>query len=96
LPGQVPDEVRAERQARFMHAQEKISRKRLKRKVGSVQQVLIDEVGSSVAIGRSSADAPEIDGKVYVHGAAGLKPGQFVQVRIGKTQAHDLHGELAG
>jgi ribosomal protein S12 methylthiotransferase len=96
LPGQVPDEVRAERQARFMHTQEKISRKRLKRKVGSVQQVLIDEVGSSVAVGRSSADAPEIDGKVFVHGAAGLKPGQFVQVRIGKAQAHDLHGELAG
>jgi len=95
LPGQLPEEIRNERQARFMKTQEKISRKRLKRKVGSVQRVLIDEVGPSVAIGRSSADAPEIDGKVYIHGATGLKPGQFVDVRIGKAQAHDLHGVIA-
>jgi ribosomal protein S12 methylthiotransferase len=95
LPGQLPDDVRAERQARFMKAQEKISRRRLKRKVGTVQQVLIDEVGPSVAVGRSRADAPEIDGKVFIHGAAGLKPGQFADVRILKTEAHDLHGEIA-
>ncbi|MFN9739537.1 MAG: 30S ribosomal protein S12 methylthiotransferase RimO, partial [Pseudomonadota bacterium] len=95
LPGQLPDDVRAEREARFMKAQEKISRRRLKRKVGTVQQVLIDEVGASVAVGRSRADAPEIDGKVFIHGAAGLKPGQFVDVRILKTEAHDLHGEIA-
>jgi ribosomal protein S12 methylthiotransferase len=95
LPGQLPDDVRAEREARFMKAQEKISRRRLKRKVGTVQQVLIDEVGASVAVGRSRADAPEIDGKVFIHGAAGLKPGHFVNVRILKTEAHDLHGEIA-
>ncbi len=95
LPGQLPDDVRAEREARFMKAQEKISRRRLKRKVGTVQQVLIDEVGASVAVGRSRAAAPEIDGKVFIHGAAGLKPGQFVDVRILKTEAHDLHGEIA-
>ena len=94
LPGQLPDALRAERQARFMKAQEKISRRRLKRKVGTTQQVLIDEVGPSVAIGRSRADAPEIDGKVFIHGAAGLKPGQFVDVRILKAEAHDLHGEV--
>jgi ribosomal protein S12 methylthiotransferase len=95
LPGQLPDDVRAERQARFMKAQEKISRRRLKRKVGTRQQVLIDEVGPSVAIGRSRADAPEIDGKVFIHGAAALKPGQFVEARILKTEAHDLQGEIA-
>jgi ribosomal protein S12 methylthiotransferase len=95
LPGQLPDDVREERQARFMKTQEKISRKRLKQKAGSVQQVLVDEVGPSVATGRSRADAPEIDGKVYIHGAQGLKPGQFVDVRILKAQAHDLHGEIA-
>ncbi|MCE3002057.1 MAG: 30S ribosomal protein S12 methylthiotransferase RimO [Xanthomonadaceae bacterium] len=94
LPGQLPDALRAERQARFMKAQEKISRRRLKRKVGTTQRVLVDEVGPSVAIGRSRADAPEIDGKVFIHGAAGLKPGQFVDVRILKTEAHDLHGEV--
>jgi ribosomal protein S12 methylthiotransferase len=96
LPDPVPEEVREERQARFMKVQEKISRRRLKRKVGTTQRVLIDEVGTSVAIGRSAADAPEIDGRVYVHGAKGLKPGQFVDVLIEKTQAHDLHGRLAG
>jgi ribosomal protein S12 methylthiotransferase len=95
LPGQLPAGVREERQARFMKTQEKISRKRLKRKVGSVQQVLIDEAGPSVAVGRSRADAPEIDGKVYIHGAKSLKPGQFVEVRILKAEAHDLHGEIA-
>jgi ribosomal protein S12 methylthiotransferase len=95
LPGQLPADVREERQARFMKTQEKISRKRLKRKVGSVQQVLIDEAGPSVAVGRSRADAPEIDGKVYIHGAKSLKSGQFVEVRILKAEAHDLHGEIA-
>ncbi|HQX25976.1 MAG TPA: hypothetical protein PLE37_13455 [Pseudomonadota bacterium] len=46
-------------------------------------------------MGRSSADAPEIDGKVYVHGAVRLKPGQFIDVRIERAEAHDLHGSLA-
>jgi ribosomal protein S12 methylthiotransferase len=95
LPGALPDALREERRARFMKAQEKISRRRLKRKVGTVQQVLVDEVGPSVAVGRSRADAPEVDGKVYVHGASGLRPGQFVDVRIVKAEAHDLHGEIA-
>jgi ribosomal protein S12 methylthiotransferase len=95
LPGALPDDVREERRARFMKTQEKISRRRLKRKVGSVQQVLVDEVGPSVAVARTRADAPEVDGKVYVHGIAGLRPGQFVDVRIVKAEAHDLHAESA-
>ncbi|HQY37602.1 MAG TPA: 30S ribosomal protein S12 methylthiotransferase RimO, partial [Pseudomonadota bacterium] len=66
LPDPVPEERKQERLARFMATQEAISAARLCRKVGSVQQVLVDEVGASVAVGRSSADAPEIDGKVYV------------------------------
>ncbi|HQX26076.1 MAG TPA: 30S ribosomal protein S12 methylthiotransferase RimO, partial [Pseudomonadota bacterium] len=66
LPDPVPEERKQERLARFMATQEAISAARLRRKVGSVQQVLVDEVGASVAVGRSSADAPEIDGKVYV------------------------------
>jgi ribosomal protein S12 methylthiotransferase len=92
LPDPVPEPVKAERRARFMQAQEKISRRRLKRKLGSVLQVLIDEVGPTVATGRSSADAPEIDGKVYVHGAGKVKPGQFLSVRIERSEQHDLHG----
>ena len=95
LPDPVPEERKQERLARFMATQEAISAARLRRKVGSVQQVLVDEVGASVAVGRSSADAPEIDGKVYVHGAAKLKPGQFIEVRIERAEAHDLHGTLA-
>ena len=95
LPDPVPEERKQERLARFMATQEAISAARLCRKVGSVQQVLVDEVGASVAVGRSSADAPEIDGKVYVHGAAKLKTGQFIDVRIERAEAHDLHGALA-
>ncbi len=96
LPGAIDPEEQQDRLARFMKRQEKISRKRLKAKVGSVQPVLVDEVGPSVAVGRSRADAPEIDGKVYIHGAAKLKPGQIVEVKIEKADQHDLHGRLAG
>ena len=92
LPDPVPEALREERRGRFMAAQERISAARLLRKVGSVQRVLIDAVGASVAEGRSAADAPEIDGKVFVSGAQGVKPGQFVEVRIERTAEHDLYG----
>jgi len=62
LEGQLPDDLREERRARFMQVQEEISARRLQRKVGSRQRVLLDEVGPTVALGRSAADAPEIDG----------------------------------
>jgi ribosomal protein S12 methylthiotransferase len=92
LPGMLPDEVREERRARFMAVQAEISRARLARKVGSTQRVLIDEVGPSGAIGRSSADAPEIDGLVYVKTRRKLAVGEFVDVRITAAEEHDLHG----
>jgi ribosomal protein S12 methylthiotransferase len=96
LPDAVPAEVREERRARFMEAQQTISTARLKRKVGSVQRVLIDEVGPTVATGRSRADAPEIDGLVYVKtGRRKLAVGDFVDVRIRSSDEHDLHGALA-
>src|SRR5690349_11379372 len=66
LDGAMPDEVKAERYQRLMAHQQKISARRLKRKVGTRQQVIIDEVGPTVAKGRSKGDAPEIDGTVYV------------------------------
>ena len=94
LPDAVPDAVREERRARFMAVQEKISTQRLKRKVGSTLTVLVDEVGDNKAVGRSSADAPEIDGVVHIRKAAGIKSGDFVQVRITRADTHDLHGEL--
>ena len=94
LPDAVPDEVREERRARFMATQEKISAQRLKRKVGSTVTVLVDEAGDNRAVGRSSADAPEIDGVVHIRKAASTKAGDFVKVRITRADTHDLHGEL--
>jgi len=96
LPGQLPDEVREERRALFMQVQEQISAARLQRKVGSRQRVLVDEVGPTVAVGRSGADAPEIDGVVYVKtGRRKIAVGDFVDVAIDSADAHDLHGRLA-
>jgi len=96
LPGQLPEAVREERRARFMRVQEEISARRLGRMVGTVQRVLIDEVGPTVAIGRTAADAPEIDGVVYVkRGRRQLAPGDFVDVTITSAEQHDLHGRLA-
>ena len=94
LPDAVPDEVREERRARFMAVQEKISAQRLKRKVGSTLTVLVDEAADNKAVGRSSADAPEIDGVVHIRKAGTIQSGDFVQVRITRADTHDLHGEL--
>jgi ribosomal protein S12 methylthiotransferase len=90
LPGALPEEVREERRARFMQVQAQISRERLKAKVGRTIDVLVDEVQKSAAIGRSGADAPEIDGVVRVKGAKGAKPGDFIRARITGADEHDL------
>ena len=98
LPGAVPGEVREERRARLMQLQEEISYERLQKKVGKTIRVLIDETIRGGAIGRSSADAPEIDGVVYVRKPKGMRrklmPGEFVDVIVRKTDAHDLWGEM--
>jgi ribosomal protein S12 methylthiotransferase len=95
LPGALPDEVKEERRARFMGAQEKISVKKLKAKIGRKLKVIVDEPG----IGRSSADAPEIDGVVRFKAGKGKggkpgKPGEFAEVLIDRADAHDLFGRL--
>jgi hypothetical protein len=92
LPDPVPEEVKQERLARFMEKQAKISAERLARKVGSVQQVLVDEVTPQGAIGRSKADAPQIDGLVYLHGKRQLTVGEWVEARIEHSDEHDLFG----
>jgi ribosomal protein S12 methylthiotransferase len=94
LPGAVPEEVKQERLARFMALQAEISADKLERKVGTVQTVIIDEIDGELAIGRSKADAPEIDGLVQIQdgAAAGLKPGDFCEVRIMGSDEHDLFG----
>jgi ribosomal protein S12 methylthiotransferase len=87
LPGPVPDEVKEERRARLMALQERISREKLKRRIGQTIEVLIDEPG----VGRSKGDAPQIDGVVRFKGG---KPGDYGRVRIDRAEAHDLHGRL--
>ena len=95
LPDAVPEDVKLDRLERFMTLQAAISHRRLQAKIGSVQRVLVDEVGPTVAIGRSRADAPEIDGKVHVASAGTkLRAGEFVDVRIERADDHDLHGSL--
>jgi ribosomal protein S12 methylthiotransferase len=92
LPDMLPEAVREERRARLMALQQEISRTRLARKVGTTQRILIDEVRPTLAIGRSSADAPDIDGVVYVKTRRKLAVGDFIDVRIVAAEAHDLHG----
>jgi ribosomal protein S12 methylthiotransferase len=92
LDGALPDEVREERRARFMQAQAEISQARLQRKVGTVQRVLLDHLTPKGALGRSVADAPEIDGLVHVTTRRKLAVGSFVDVRIDRADEHDLFG----
>lgn len=89
----VPDEVKEERRARFMQLQEKISTARLNNKIGKTLAVLVDEITPQGAIARSSADAPEIDGQVFIRKPGKLKPGDFAQVRVVRSDAHDLWAE---
>jgi ribosomal protein S12 methylthiotransferase len=92
----VPEEIKEERWHRFMQAQQKISARRIKRRVGTRQQVIIDEVGPTVSKGRSMADAPEIDGAVYVASRRPLRVGEIATVKIERADAYDLHGTVVG
>ena len=94
LPDHIPPEVQQERLARLMLLQEEISTERLKRKIGKTIQVLVDEIGEEGAIARSAADAPDIDGVVYIENGRQLKVGDFVEVIIIDSDAHDLWAEL--
>jgi ribosomal protein S12 methylthiotransferase len=90
LPGAVPEEVKQERLARFMELQAGISAQKLQDKIGQTMLVLVDAVDDENAVGRSAADAPEIDGVVYLEGGAGLLPGDLVEVTITDADDHDL------
>jgi ribosomal protein S12 methylthiotransferase len=90
LPDPVPEAVKQERLARFMAAQAAISRAKLAAKVGQTLKVLVDEVGPKQALARSAADAPEIDGTVFIEGASNLKVGEFVNVTVTRASEHDL------
>ena len=90
LPDAVPEEIKEDRRRRFMELQEEISSQRLAAKVGKTMTVMIDEVTDDGVIARSSADAPEIDGLVYVKEAGEVQPGDFIAVEITGSDAHDL------
>ena len=96
LPGAVPDDVKRHRYDALMARQQKISARRLRRRVGTRQQVIIDEIGPTVARGRSKADAPEIDGSVYISSRRPLKVGEIVTARIERADEYDLHGSVVG
>jgi ribosomal protein S12 methylthiotransferase len=91
----VPDEVMAIRHKRFMEKQQQVSARLQKAKIGRRMQVIIDEMGTTVAKGRSKADAPEIDGTVYVSTRRPLRVGDIVSVKIERADAYDLHGTVA-
>lgn len=92
LPDQVPEEVKEERWNRFMQLQQQISAERLQEKVGREILVIIDEVDEEGAIGRSMADAPEIDGAVYLNGEINVKPGDILRVKVEHADEYDLWG----
>lgn len=78
-----------------MAHQQAISAQRLQRKIGREIDVLIDEIDEDGAIGRSSADAPEIDGNVFVSGAEGARPGDMLRVRVTDADEYDLYADAA-
>ncbi|MFC1215315.1 30S ribosomal protein S12 methylthiotransferase RimO [Pasteurella multocida] len=96
MPDQVPEEVKEARFHRFMQLQQDISATRLQQKVGKVFTVLVDEVDEKGIIARSMADAPEIDGVVYIDNPnrVVVKAGQFIEVKITKADAYDLYASL--
>lgn len=103
LPNPVPEHIKEERYARLMEKTEAISAARLTAKIGRTIKVIIDEVGEPDedgdigATARSQADAPEIDGAVYLRNVpADLQPGDFAQVLVEDADAHDLYGVIEG
>ena len=95
LADPVPEEIKQDRLKRFMKAQARISKKKLKAKIGQTIEVMVDEIGEDhVVTGRSWADAPEIDGKVYLSCIDPLKPGQIVKAKVIGADEHDLNAEV--
>jgi ribosomal protein S12 methylthiotransferase len=100
LAAPVPNDAKEERWHRLMEHQQAISHKRLKRRIGHREQVIIDEVGPSGAKGgakgRSKGDAPQIDGAVHLTSHRPLRVGEIATVRIERADAYDLHGAVVG
>ena len=94
LPDPVPEAIKQARLEHLMATQAEISARRLQEKVGCVVPAIIDEVDAQGAIGRTYADAPEIDGQIVITNGQLCQPGQIVNVKVIDTQTHDLIGTL--
>jgi ribosomal protein S12 methylthiotransferase len=101
LGAQVPDDVKDERWHRLMRVQQDVSARRLQRRIGAREQIIIDEIGTNgagprSAKGRSKGDAPQIDGTVFVESRRPLRVGEIATVRIERADAYDLYGTAVG
>jgi ribosomal protein S12 methylthiotransferase len=90
LPGHVPEAVKEERYDRLMQHQQAISAELLGTRVGKIIEVMVDEIAEGGAVARSHWDAPEIDGKVYLRGETGLRPGDRLSVMVDSADDYDL------
>ncbi len=95
IADQISEEVKQERYERFMSLQQQISTKKLQKRIGSTMQVIIDEVDDEGAIGRTFADAPEIDGVIYLNGETHHQPGDIIEVVVEHADEYDLWGRSA-
>ena len=94
MADQVPEDIKEERFHRFMQLQQEISAERLKQKIGQTLDVIVDEIDNEGIIGRTKADAPEVDGLVYIENLSGtpVKVGEFIKVTITHSDEYDLWG----
>jgi ribosomal protein S12 methylthiotransferase len=92
----VPDQIKEQRWHRLMAHQQTISQKRLKRRIGKREKVIVDEIGPTGAKGRSKGDAPQIDGTVHLTSRRPMRVGDIATVRIERSDAYDLHGAVVG
>jgi len=94
LANPVPEEIKQERWERFMETQQQISAQKLQAKFGQTLEVLVDESNAEQIVARSAADAPEIDGNVFIQADASIEAGDFIQVKIEDADEYDLYASL--
>ena len=95
LANPVAEELKEERWERFMATQQEISTQKLQAKIGQIVEVLVDETNAEQIVARSAADAPEIDGNVFIQPNSDVQAGDFIQVKIDDADEYDLYGALA-
>jgi len=95
LDGAVPESIKDERWHRLMKTQAAISARKLARRVGQTESVIVDSIDGDTAVGRTKRDAPDVDGTVRIAAAKGVKPGDIIQVEITAADAYDLSGRIA-